>query len=139
MKLQRVPSPAAEHRRQMIWQVWVPLSASILIVLGLIGMTIAGALLKSNQVERWGNLSTVWVILPVLFVGLIFLAIIIACVYGMSKLLIRMPGWMLKLQMGVVHIGQIIRRAADISTRPVMTVNGVQARMETVRKRIFGK
>lgn len=138
MKPRREISPSLEHRRQMTWQVWVPLGASILIFLGLAGLVVAGALTKSDQIERWGSLSAVWIILPVLFVGLIFLPILVACIFGMSKLLVKMPDWMLKLLMGVVQIGQVTRHAADSSTRPVMTVNEVQARVETLWKKTLG-
>jgi hypothetical protein len=139
MQLQKTSSPAADHRRQMIWQVWVPLGASILIILALMVLTIIGAVNRSDHVERWGNLSAVWVIIPVLISSLIFITILLAVVYGMSKLLKNMPEWMLKAQLGMVHIGLIVRRAADAATRPVMAVNGVDARAKTFWQRIFGK
>jgi hypothetical protein len=139
MHLQGNSSPAADHRRQMIWQIWVPLGASILIILALMTLTVVGAFMKSDQLERWGNLSAVWVIIPVLISTFIFLVIAFACVYGMSKLLQKMPGWMLRLQLGMVHIGLIFRRAADAATRPVMAVNGVETRVKTLWQKIFGK
>lgn len=107
MKPRREFSPSVEHRRQMTWQVWVPLGASILIFLGLTGLVVAGALAKSDQIERWGSLSAVWIILPVLFVGLIILTILIACVFGMSKLLVKMPDWMLKVLMELYRLARL--------------------------------
>jgi hypothetical protein len=139
MQVRGNTSPAADHRRQMLWQVWVPLGVSILIIVALMVLTIIGAVQKSDQVERWGSLSAVWVIIPVLITLVIFLAIALAGVYGMSKLLQHMPQWMLKAQLGVVHIGLIIRRAADAATRPVMEVSSAETRVKTLWQKIFGK
>jgi hypothetical protein len=139
MQVRGNSSPAADHKRQMIWQVWVPLGASTLIIVALMVLSIVGAIQKSDQVERWGNLSAVWVIIPVLITLVIFLAILLGCVFGMSKLLQKMPQWMLKAQLGVVHIGLIIRRAADAATRPVMEVNSMETRVKTLWQKIFGK
>jgi sterol desaturase/sphingolipid hydroxylase (fatty acid hydroxylase superfamily) len=132
-------SPSEQHRRQMFWQVWVPLIASLVIVLTLAILSIFGAVVGSSQVERWGNLSAAWVIAPLLFVGIIFMAIAFGCVYGMSKLLGHMPEWMLKAQLFFVRIALIIRRAADTTTLPVMKVHGYQASTHYLWNRYFGK
>jgi len=50
MKRRTIPSPGSEHRRQLIWQVWAPLGGSILIVLFLAGLSIAGAVVNSDQI-----------------------------------------------------------------------------------------
>jgi hypothetical protein len=130
-------SPVADHRRQMLWQVWLPLGVAIFIVLALIILTIVGAAQNSPQVSRWGNISAIIVILPVLLVGTLLLVIVLALVYGLSKLLKRMPGWMLSLQLRMVHISLITRRAADSVTRPVMTVNTTTARVKRIWDRFI--
>jgi len=132
-------TPAAAHRRQMRWQVWVPLAASILIVLALAVLSIVGAMGGSAQVSRWANLSAVWIILPMLLVGVIFLVITAACIYGMSKLLKHTPDWMLRLQLRIAYIAFSVRRAADAATQPVMAVSGVKASAQALWRKISGK
>lgn len=132
-------SPVNDHRRQMVWQVWVPLVVTIVIVLALAILAIVGAAQGSPQVERWGNISAILVILPVLFFGLIFLAIFGGGAYGLSKLLKRMPGWMLKAQLFMIHLALIIRRASDLATKPVMAANTLSASVGTLWERIFGR
>jgi len=132
-------SPAEEHRAQMIWQVWVPLGSGILIFLVLAGLSVAGAVVQSPQIERWGNLSAVWVFLPVLLTGLIVFVIVGACVYGMSRLLQKMPEWMLKLQLLMVRFSLMVRRASNASTSPVFMVQGFNARTNSFWQQIFGK
>jgi hypothetical protein len=137
MKRRTIPSPGSEHRRQLIWQVWAPLGGSILIVLFLAGLSIAGAVVNSDQIERWGNISTVWIIIPGLIAAFILLAMLLACVYGMSKLLVSAHRGMLQLLSRVERIGQILRKVADFFTRPVIATNETQARVKTLWKVIF--
>jgi ABC-type arginine transport system permease subunit len=130
-------SPVADHRRQMLLQVWLPLGISIFIVLVLVILTVVGAAQDSPQISRFGNLSAVLVIIPVLFVGTLLLVLVLAMVYGMSKLLKNMPGWMLSLQLRLVHISLVIRRAADSVTRPIVTANTTTARIRRLWNRFI--
>ncbi len=123
----------------MRWQVWVPLIASIVIFTAVAALTIIGAVGGSSQVARWANLSAVWIIAPMLLGGLIFLAIFAAVIYGMTKLLKRMPGWMLQLQMGMYRAAYLARRAADAAVQPVMATGGVKASAQAFWRKISGK
>ncbi len=65
-------SPAADHRRQMVLQVWLPLIASIVIVLALAILAIVGTVQGSPQIKQWGNISAIYLIIPVLIRALWF-------------------------------------------------------------------
>jgi hypothetical protein len=130
-------SPVADHRRQMLWQVWLPLGISILVVLILIILTIVGAAQGSPQISRWGNISAIFVILPVLLVSTLLIVVVLALVYGMSILLKKVPGWMLSLQLHMVHISLITRRTADSIARPIMKVNETNARARRLWNRFI--
>lgn len=130
-------TPAARHRKQMLWQVWIPLVASIVITLALAALTIVGAVQGNSQVERWANISAVWVILPVLISGLLLLALIAGLAYGISKLLKKMPDWLLRAQLFMLRLALGIRRAADKATTPVFATNTFSARVSTLFGKIF--
>lgn len=121
----------------MLWQVWVPLAVSILIVLALAILSVVGAVRGSSQVDRWGAISAIWVILPVLLVGLLLLALVGGSAYGVSKLLNKMPGWMLKAQLFMLRLALIIRRTTDTMTKPVFAVNTFTTSAGTLWDRIF--
>ena len=129
--------PAVMHRRQMLRQVWLPLCASIVVLLGLVILTLVGAVQKSPSVEKWGNLSTIYIIIPVLLSGLLIQALLGGCVYGMRKLLRAMPGWMTIAQMRIADLAAIIRRAANAAVRPVIVVHLSSTRTRTFWKEIF--
>jgi hypothetical protein len=130
-------TPRDSHRRQMIWQVWVPLGASIVIVLALEILAIVGAAQGSPQVDHWGAISAIWVILPVLLGGVLTLAIVGGLAYGVTKLLQKMPDWMLKAQLFMVHLALLVRRASDAATKPVMSANTLSARVSTFWQAVF--
>jgi hypothetical protein len=130
-------SPEADHRRQMIWQVWVPVIASAVIVLAVAIWAIVGTIQGSSAVNHWGNISAVWVIMPVLFAGILLLGVTVAIIYGLSKLLNKMPGWMITARTKVASLAVSVRRAADSATQPVMTVNANTARLRAFWNKVF--
>ena len=130
-------SPAVLHRRQMLQQVWLPLAASLIVLLALMILTIVGAVQGNPAVEKWGNLSAIYIILPVLLVSLILLALVGGAVYGMSKLLNKMPTWMMMAQAHAVTLSAMIRKAANAATQPAFAVHLFAARARALRKQIF--
>jgi hypothetical protein len=130
-------SPAAMHHRQMFRQVWLPLIASIVILLVLVILTLIGAVQESPLIEKWGNFSAIYIIIPVLFSGLLLLALLAGSIYGMRKLLRALPGWMWIAQMHIASLAVMIRRAADATTRPVFAAHLSSARARALWKQFF--
>jgi len=130
-------SPEALHRQQMLKQVWVPIIIAMVIVAALMILTIVGAVQANPQVEHWGGISAILIIIPLLLTLLVFLAITGASVYGINKLLKKMPGWMHKLQVFMENLSIKVRRAADASTQPVIKVNMFTTRTKTLWNRLF--
>lgn len=130
-------SPVEVHRRQMVRQVWIPLIAAIVIVLALTILAIIGTVQGSSEINRWGNISAVLIILPVMIGGLLMLVIVGGTAYGLRKLLQKMPGWMLRAQLFMLRLSLTVRRVSDSTTKPVFAVNTFQARATTLWDRIF--
>ncbi len=131
------PTPTALHRRQMIWQVWLPLIVSIIIVLAVEALAIVGAANGSPLVDHWGAIAAILIIIPVLVVLLVILGFVGGMAYGVSRLLKPMPGWMLKAQLFMVRVALIVRRAADASTKPVVAASTFSARVSRLWNDIF--
>lgn len=132
-------SPVELHRRQMIRQVWLPLGVSIIVVLALMILATIGTVQGNSEVNRWGNISAVFIILPVLFFGLLLLGILGGADYGMARLLKNVPGWMLRAQLFMIHLSLTIRHAADSTTVPIFKVNTFSTRVTTLWDKIFNR
>jgi hypothetical protein len=132
-------SPAAEHRRQMIWQVWVPMIASTVIVLAVAVLAIVGTVQGSSQINHWGNISAIYLIIPILITGLVILALNAGIIFGLGKLYKKMPLWMFILHMRAAQMSVLVRRGSDAVVQPIMSVNSSAARVRALWKKIFNK
>lgn len=131
------PTPSATHRRQKLWQIWVPMIVTILIVLGLETWAIIGAVQGSPQVDRWGAVSAVIVIIPVLFYGIIFLAIAGGLAFGVTYLLRKTPGVMFSIQSFMLRVALATRQVADSITKPVFATNTVTSKTKALWDILF--
>jgi hypothetical protein len=126
----------AEHKRQMLLQVWIPLAVGTLLILAVMVLTVLGAVYGSSQIERWGNLSAVYIIIPSLFSSLITLALLIALIKGLATLIQKFPGWMYLLQALFARIYALVYQAANRVAAPVVSVGGVVEGLKAARKKI---
>jgi hypothetical protein len=132
-------SPAAAHRRQMIRQVWIPIIASIIIVLAVVILAIIGTVQGSSLINQWGNISAIYLIIPILFTGLVLLALNAAIIYGLGKLYKKMPLWLFIARMRTAQVAVMVRRGSNAAVQPVMKVHMFNARVRALWKKIFNK
>lgn len=127
---------AANHRRQVRNQIWLPLIAALVIVLGLAGLAIFGTVNQSTEVNRWGSLSAILLILPNLLTSLVSIVALIYLTRGVRYLHRKMPGWMVRWQAFMARVSAYIHRLADQTVRPVLSVNSVQAGVKAFGRKI---
>lgn len=113
-----------QHRRQRIRQIILPVILSALLFVGMI-VLISLATFKSNgDVSRWAAISTIWVVIPIMAAGLVFLAVLIGLIYLMALALGALPHYT-GIAQDYVHIARrYILRAADVAVKPVIVLNG---------------
>jgi hypothetical protein len=128
---------AAEHQRQMRLQVWLPLGISLLLVLSLAGWALAGTIQGSSEVNRWGSISAVLLLIPNLLTSLISAAILILTIRGLSILHKKLPGWLYTVQALFARVAAIIHIQADRIVTPVMGVGSLNASVNAIKKKII--
>jgi len=126
-----IPHPVHEsylkHRRQMVWQIILPVVLTSLLIVALIVLINIATFNQGGDVARWAAISTIWIVIPIMFGLLIFLALLVGLVYLMMKLLNVTPTYTGMAQ-DYVHIGAgYVRRAADAIVKPVLQLNGILA------------
>ena len=126
-----IPQPVHEsylkHRKQVAWQVILPVVLTSLLIVALIVLVNIATFNQGGDVGRWAAISTIWIVIPIMFGLLIFLALLVGLVYLMKKLLNVTPTYTGMAQ-DYVHIGAgYIRRAADAIVKPVLQLNGILA------------
>lgn len=126
-----IPQPVHEsylkHRKQVVWQVILPVVLTSLLIVALIMLINIATFNQGGDVERWAAISTIWIVIPIMVGMLIFLALMVGLVYLMKKLLGVTPTYTGMAQ-DYVHIGaSYVRRALDAIVEPVLKLNGILA------------
>lgn len=124
------------HRRQALTQIWLPLILGLLIVLSLAGLAIAGTFLKSSEVNRWGSISAILLLIPVLLMDLILAVILIACSIGVRKLMGKLPGWLYVTQAFFARIAASVHNLTDRIVAPVIRVSSAGAGAKLIRMKL---
>lgn len=125
-----------EHHRQMLLQVWIPLAAGVILILAVAVLTVLGAVYGSSQIERWGNLSAVYIMLPTLISSLITIVLLIFMIKGLTVLIKKLPGWMYVAQVFFARIYALVYQAANRAAAPIISVGGIVEGLKTARKKI---
>lgn len=133
----QVAQPAHNYRRQTLWQIWLPLAIAILLVLLLAVLAVIGAVQGSSQVDHWGSIAAIWVIIPLLIVGMALMILVGGLAFGVTFMLRKMPAWLSTAQMLSLRGALTVRKVSDAAVQPIIKVNTFSARVSTLRDRIF--
>jgi hypothetical protein len=131
-----LPEPVHEsyrrYRKQRMRQIILPVVlAAILFIAGVVLVNIA-TFRDNGDVGRWAAISTMWIAIPVCIMGFVFLALLGGLVYLMGRLLGIAPTYTGKAQDFVHKLAIRIRRAADMTVKPVFAVNGFGATIKAL-------
>lgn len=123
------------HRKQLMRQIILPVAFASLLMIVLIVLICIATFRDNGDVGRWAAISTIWIVIPIMFAGLITLAILGGLVYLMARLLGVLPTYT-GLAQDYVQLGALyIQRFAEAAVKPVFAVDGLAAYL----KAIFGR
>jgi len=136
----KLPQPVHEsykrHRKQLAWQIILPVVLSAILIIALIVLINNIATFRDGgDVGRWAAISTIWIVVPIMIGLIIMLALLGGLVYLMAKLLNIMPTYTGMAQ-DYVHIAVgYIKRGADAAVKPIFLLDGLGASI----KAFFGR
>ena len=121
----RNPITFQKHRHEVFWQITVPLIAGALIIVT-IGLTIAiGGNLA--QINKLANVSMIFLIIPAMFFTLIGIAITVASVYGLVRLILVLPYYMRLAQNFMLVVRIRVSRVSDAAAEPFLRMHSWRA------------
>jgi len=134
-----IPLPVHEsyqrHRRQLALQIILPVVLFAILIVALIVLVNIATFRDGGDVGRWAAISTIWIVIPIMIVGFIFLALLTGIIYLLKRLLQITPLYTGQAQDFVRKIAIRIRRAADASVKPVIFLDSIGAMI----KRLLGR
>ena len=123
------------HRRQMWQQIILPVALATILMLALIVLICVATFRDNGDVGRWAAISTIWIVIPILFAGLVTLLILGGLIYLMMRLLGILPTYT-GLAQDYVQLGALyVQRFTEAAVKPIFAVDGLVAYF----KAIFGR
>jgi cytochrome c biogenesis factor len=102
------------HKRQLAWQILVPFFVFTVIILVAAILVATGA----TVTRTWADISTIWMIAPMLVFALLFMAVLGFLIYGFARLLQVTPRYTGKAQDFFALLSQWARTIADGAAKP---------------------
>jgi hypothetical protein len=126
-QLVRNPKTHTEHRREVFWQITLPLVIGILLVLAAVAAIIVSTVQPVSDVGRWADVSLMWLILPSLFLAFILLVILIGLIVLASYLLRLIPPYALVVQLYIEQAKDKISEFFNLTVEPILRVKTIWA------------
>jgi hypothetical protein len=130
------PEPVHEsyrrHRSQRTIQILLPVILAAIVFIAVVALVIIATANGTGDVGRWAAVSTIWIAIPTCLMGFVLLALFSGLVYLMGRLLGIAPTYTGRAQDFVHKLAIRIRRAADVTVKPVFAVNGFGATIKAL-------
>ncbi|MBC8333491.1 MAG: hypothetical protein H8E28_16030 [Anaerolineae bacterium] len=128
----RNPVTQQTHRKESLWQIWLPLSLGVLIILGLAAWSVIVAA-GGGDVSQPADASLILVLCPSILMAVIPLALVGGFAYGTGYLVKILPPKMLIVQYFFTRIEEGTHRAADKLAEPSLKMGSFAAAWRAFR------
>ena len=123
-------STVRTHKGQLTWQILVPFFVVTALILVIAVLVATGATATST----WADISTIWLIAPLLVIALFFVAVLGFLIYGIARLLQVTPRFTGKAQDFFALLSNWARIIADGATKPFVWFQQAGAILESIFK-----
>jgi hypothetical protein len=107
----------------------------VILIIALIVLVNIATFRDGGDVARWAAISTMWIAIPIMIAGIIFLIVLGGLVFLLARLLNITPTYTGMVQDYVRKAAVYIKQAADLVVKPVIRLNGIMAGI----KAFFGR
>ena len=118
------------HKRQFIWQILVPFLVVTAIIIAVAALVASGA----EATRTWADVSTIWLITPVLVFALFFVCVLGFLIYGIARLLQITPRYTGKVQDFFGRLSGWVHVIADGTAKPFVWFQQAGAILKTIFK-----
>lgn len=120
------------HRRQVIWQIYLPIALVILLVV-LAGILVI--LAPTLQVSRWADIALIMLISITMLAAFIFLAITVLSIVGMRRALEMLPYYLFMGQGFTYRLRSRLIYFSDRLVEPVIWTRSNYSKLQAIRPR----
>jgi hypothetical protein len=133
---ERNPVTQQSHRKQVLWQITVPLVIGAVIILILAVLVTTGS---PQTASLWADISLVWLIIPVMIVSLILLVLLAGLAYAVIWLVRTIPGYAMQAQNFMIMIVRQVEKLGNVIVEPILRVNAFLASLQALSRSLRRK
>lgn len=127
-----------KHRSQVAWQILLPIiAAGLLLVVAAVLVSLA-TFRANADVGRWAAISTIWLTMPVMFGGLILLALFAGLAYLLGRAASFIPPYSRQAQLFTSKVLAAARRAEQVGHRPTLVFPEIARLIKKAFRKIRG-
>jgi|YNPNPStandDraft_1061719.scaffolds.fasta_scaffold13788_2 hypothetical protein len=115
------------HRRQVLWQIWLPVTIFVLAFIALATLSAIGTSRNADNGTFLSSISMIVLILPLIPVGLIAIIILAALIYGLAKVLQILPVYSLMIRTYIFQLSYFVLTWANRLVQPVLWLQSTSA------------
>jgi hypothetical protein len=123
MEHSKSPVNQSVHQKQILWQVWIPLSLGILMILALAVLAVMTDIGNGVEGGRLAGVSLIFLIIPSLIVCFFVILLLSLLIFGVYKLTEILPVYSFKALMYVIIASDFIRLWSDRVAQPVLVIH----------------
>ncbi len=127
------------HRKQVWQQILLPILLTTVIFIAVIALIVNNSLRGNSDVGRWAAMSTIWILLPVLMAGFIFLIILGALIYLMLRLINIIPQYSYQAQRIFYRIESGAKTISKMAHKPMLLAQALTQELGTLAKAAIKK
>lgn len=118
------------HRRQLWLQIFLPLLITILLMIVIAVLAGLSAFGENGNAPLWTAIATIWLVIPVMVFGLIFLVLIAGLIYLLAQIANVIPPYTAKAQYYVNRVSNETKHFSDMAVKPVLFLEGITASLK---------
>jgi cell division protein FtsW (lipid II flippase) len=134
---ERNPITHQRHRREVLWQITVPVGIFALALLALAILVVVQA--SAGQASVWADISLMWMIIPAFIITLILFVFLAACVYLVVLMIGVLPYYFLRAHEWLILVGGRMEDIQDRLIEPFLRIRSALASLQELDRQIRKK
>jgi hypothetical protein len=129
---ERNPATYAIHRHEVFWQITLPLTIALFLILCMVTGVILAGVKGVGDISRWADISVIWLLMPLIILTLISFFALAGFIYLVTRLLGVFPGYA-RLGQDYVFLFQLrSKKIADQVVEPFVKLRSFKAGAEAL-------
>jgi hypothetical protein len=132
----RNPVTQQAHRKQVLWQITVPLVIAAIVILILAVLVATGS---PQGASLWADIALIWLLIPIMIASLIILVLLAGLVYAVIWLVRTIPAYALQVQNFMIMIASQVERLGNMLVEPIMRASAFLASLQALGRSLRSK